>query len=1077
MTSYVPPSLARALAGVTFGGDGVHEGVHWHVDLSPALGLPLHPFLLWPLAGQPPGRPEAIWTDPNGEKLGFPIDLSAGPVVAELLAGDATPPLLWVWVKVEVVGGPALVEVLDRRLSPAGEDRVVAATSGEPYALGAPGITRLRVSGEGQLHGLMALEAESIDIGSPAAVQNVGLPVDDLWWYTHGPASSGDAWRDRVDCSVTGLPPMDPIPAGGGAAPLEPQAELRRVDPQPELRRVDAVRSEPERWLRELLSDSGAGGPKQPAHTAPARAQHLDSRQVWYRPLDALLSAATADPGLARWLGTTDRLRDPEPPPEPGPYLVLAASTWAVPTHRVAFEGIRDAATLGDLLAGTQTPGNVLERVRAELGDDWNSIEETVGTLRRALPDLGWETRTLLLVAAAEGERVVDLPPAPDAQALADGAWLPPELDADGRLLPRDAWRQEISLVRASPNGPVALLRERPDGPVSAHRQVEVQGVPRCRSVAMLAGYPTGAATPPNLAGAGLGGPGARPAGIERDFLGHVLPGVLTPRDPVVVDGAIPAHPDGASWSVSEGDWMGRWGKATPVPAKLPPRPRPATPTVSGLLVRGETPHGEGAASAGVLRITVGLPAVSAPGGLPLAAVRLSTDAGASWLELPTPAGNAGGNATPTVRHDLPAPLTTPARGIDVEITAVAVAEDGSISEPPTSCVIEVRDARPAPVPNTARRLVVAGRRDPEGLSEVVLRWTASHGASGYRVYLGVQDRLLRAIDLGEELTRELLSGPRAALADAVCERESSLRDRALFSLLTHEPLPVPDGGQMRYPTTLPAGLTGVAFLRVVPLTLAGVEASFAACGLTPVVVPLDEAPPAPALAANVEPGGSVRLTIDARGIDPAIVAQLGGGTPEVRLLRPHPSLPDDPAYWPEAAVADLSLRSVGLARWTAEGVVGPEAGFPAWTPLSWAAQVAYPPEPTLPAGAASEPADLRAEWPGPDETPSPWGPVSVPAHAMVTAALPAPTVEFDAAPAGTVQLRVGGLPTAPLDAPAPVRVRIFVAGGDGLAPHGTPIDVLGRETVVPGLPPADLYAVQAIDPLGMPGEPVLIEP
>ncbi len=63
-------------------------------------------------------------------------------------------------------------------------------------------------------------------------------------------------------------------------------------------------------------------------------------------------------------------------------------------------------------------------------------------------------------------------------------------------------------------------------------------------------------------------------------------------------------------------------------------------------------------------------------------------------------------------------------------------------------------------------------------------------------------------------------------------------------------------------------------------------------------------------------------------------------GAPQVRLLRRHPSLPDDPTYWPEVAVNDLSLIGGGTtARWTAEVVVGPQSGFPAWTPLSWVAR------------------------------------------------------------------------------------------------------------------------------------------
>lgn len=158
--------------------------------------------------------------------------------------------------------------------------------------------------------------------------------------------------------------------------------------------------------------------------------------------------------------------------------------------------------------------------------------------------------------------------------------------------------------------------------------------------------------------------------------------------------------------------------------------------------------------------------------------------------------------------------------------------------------------------------------------------------------------------------------------------------------------------------------------------------------------------------------------------------------------------------------------------------MVGPETGFPAWTPLSWVAQVAYPAEPTLPAVAASESADLHAEWPGPDRTPSPWGPVSVPAHAMVSVKLPTPTVGFYPTLDGTVEIWISGLPAAPMNAPARVRIRVFVFVGDsGFVPHGAPIDVVQPETVVSELPPAVLYAVQAIDPLGRPGDPVLADP
>jgi hypothetical protein len=155
---------------------------------------------------------------------------------------------------------------------------------------------------------------------------------------------------------------------------------------------------------------------------------------------------------------------------------------------------------------------------------------------------------------------------------------------------------------------------------------------------------------------------------------------------------------------------------------------------------------------------------------------------------------------------------------------------------------------------------------NPTGKAELALMWNAPSPLARYRVYLGDERRLANAL----QLTPADLGSTRAARA-----KTGALADKGLFTLLTEQPL-LPDAdGVVRFQYQLPGGLSGVQFMRIVPVTGAGVEAPFATCGLVPVAVPFSEHPNAPTVRV-IPVAGGVQVEVLAYGFTLETLAQYG---------------------------------------------------------------------------------------------------------------------------------------------------------------------------------------------------------
>src|SRR6202022_2675872 len=182
-------------------------------------------------------------------------------------------------------------------------------------------------------------------------------------------------------------------------------------------------------------------------------------------------------------------------------------------------------------------------------------------------------------------------------------------------------------------------------------------------------------------------------------------------------------------------------------------------------------------------------------------------------------------------------------------------------------------DPRPVTPNPTAPTILWTGRLDPTGQAELSLMWNASSPLVSYRVYLGDERRLVDAL----HLAAANLGSTRAARAKAIYDqaKTGALADKGLFTLLTEQPQHPGADGVVRFQYQLPGGLSGIQFVRIVPVTEAGVEAPFATCGLAPVDVPCSERPNAPTLRVTPVAGG-VQVEVLAYGFTPETLSQYG---------------------------------------------------------------------------------------------------------------------------------------------------------------------------------------------------------
>lgn len=1034
-------------------------GCHWSLALDPAVGPPVAPVVVW-ADGVVSGDQSVpiVVRRGAGRLVRLPADLAPGETLVIEPQGEARRPVCWVEVEAE---GGLRVAVEHARRAPDGSPIEIVARSSPPYRLAHSGIRRVVVRAVGpspvtvQTVRAWRAAGEAGDWTLEAA-QAFGLPEEilgDLHRYAPMPGGWHDGLAHEPAARVKPAMPTngavrapfeDPTGWGSGDVPVldtDLDAELARI--------AALLNTGPRQWVSRAYGPASAD--------LSGHLQHA-ARSSWTTasgdPAHLLARAATADPGLSRWLGWTGELGyrnlvpfDPADHPDPDHELWRLLWVAAVPVAPAGsgFVG-DDQAWLAQAYAGW-------------LGDRWTSMEEAVTVGGR---------RVVVLLAACPGVRwdPPDVPAPPTVQVDVAGRWLPdatPPPDADPA---GDRWWQELTLSGAAPRGPVSLVRRTPE-PVTTHAELPSSGAP-VRRVAKLAGY------------SDLGGRARC----------------------LMVDSSIPGHVESIEWAVRVGDWAGRWSELAMVQAQRPDPTPPAPPS----LTAGYDPH------SGTVGYRLVPPAPGPAGSRPIVTLRLRSRL--------LPGGSEDLPVTPVQQRDqialvtaAPVALPGPGQWADVPASAVSIDDRGVVSAEATT-MVRVIDPRPPAAPTVSPVLLATGRRAGAQTCELELGWPRASGAAGYRV-LEASEAILRARHgLGPA------RGPRAQRAVELLDLDRSTRDD--YATAVGCTIVMPDaaagvGASVVARIRRPAGQTGVTLFRVIPVSDApktlggngsGVAAPFAECAPFPVVVPLDEVPPAPRLEVGTprlvdSPGlgrhAWVPLRVVVTGLDPSVLSLLDAGPPQARILRvtpgqddpwfwpevstlPGPPLDREPASWPEPTTTLLDLAAAGESdlaagvprgAWTATTQVRLEV----WSSTRLAATVRYPGERMrLPNRVPDDSAEITALPPvalGREGLCSPWGQAGPAATVVVDGGpLPAPGLTLDPASLGApwTTLTLFGLAVAPDSAPRRVQVEIYGSLDWVHFELLETVEILNHFMTV-NLPP-DVVRVAAVcvDPLGRRG-------
>ncbi len=357
------PAPPRALGVHAMLSDGsspwLPPGVPLRVVTSPAIGFPLGPLAvhLTPMGEIPdievPVTPLGAVQPIGG---GWRIDGDAW-LLLDLPADRPLP--IQVTLIAEGDGDPLTMSVVRR----VGDRGVGIATRSEPpYRLAAPRVTVVRVSGHGVVDDevrvgfAMAPELEAsqgVALGLPA-----GMLGDD-------PASPRYLGQDP-DGSQAWQRVQEAAP--GAVAPHE-RWDAPAIAPSPD-DEVERVRALTHGWLEATLADLLALPVEQRPdlqRPQPHLGLGAGARPVTaaVSPLDALLTAAAVDPGLARWLGLAWLAPDPQPDGRNDLVLVTVAGRWGMPRSRLA-----------DMMAMLGDPGTVAAHLQAVGCDDQLSLTD-----------------------------------------------------------------------------------------------------------------------------------------------------------------------------------------------------------------------------------------------------------------------------------------------------------------------------------------------------------------------------------------------------------------------------------------------------------------------------------------------------------------------------------------------------------------------------------------------------------------------------------------------------------------------------------------------------------------------------
>lgn len=990
MASIVPPSLLN-LAGLAALPTEPHvqTGNHLRIAHHPVFGLPVAPFILQRAAGRATAllqpRRDAIFRNKAGQVLSLPITLQKGDEIRASIPQGLG--VTCIWSGITTAEPPRRIPVRDvnvlnptrsidaPRIDPkvfvdfiAGRDTLaVRATSlrlraygasagpapallGErraaPYAVAAPGIAELVITGTGTIQDLAWIAAQDLERQEWETIAVLNLPHVEGHRYL----SVSDA-RTRAEAALRAQAPRRrPLQETSGATPAASAAGFSDAE---ESDRVHALASALDGDLDALID--GATPPLQSVEDLPltgASGQPLaqdpgDVSSISISHLARVLQGSL-DPGVAAWLGYKGFDAD-------------FAGNTGISLYRVVGY-FRNPTALG--ASAEQLTGVPLGAIpQSERSLSEGAVFKLVSTL--AAP-----------VLLAENRRIQGaLDPAGDYLTMAAVALV-------DRRSPTDAPRPPVML----PPEHIAWLPETPPG---ARREVDcpLSGVLTGALLAAERQQPPGSFASLNRRTASGAWHLPLTLGIDSTESGALLDD-LGGRQGFVSDRS--AGADAASYHIAQSDRFGRWSDFAQGDAAPGPRPKPPRPVLQGNY-RQPAPADAGTLG-GTLALRVPLPEADAlaPGSYPLSYLRFSfrhhpegdpgtvatmpdlTAAASTAISIDTPpAGEAPRRAVPL---NAPGPVLARCEQRRMIVTAVWVDSAGQESVPSEPLRLLMTDPRPPAQLSIPDVLLYAARPDATGLSWIERAWPAAAGAPGYAVYYTDEVRLISWLnDAGRTGEAQTIAATkdRAARAGKLRAIQGDFPD-ALFERLNGA-VTSPAPGQMRFRHAVSGSSRVLNGYRIaVEAPASGARPDLSALDLVFYGVPNADPPPRPVI--------DLRMGTPATG-EPALVAEVTvtvrPGVTQAQTARLYRTRggPADPLYAPVVAslplpAPDATGRQIVTFRDIGSALIAPAARLAAYARYQWFADVQGPPEsgssvpglwsqPSDPKGMATVPPDV----------------------------------------------------------------------------------------------------------------------
>lgn len=805
------------------------------------------------------------------------------------------------------------------------ESALVGERGEAPYAIAAPGIAEVRITGEGTITDFAWIAAQDIWDQYWQSIDVLNLPHAGGTRYVA--LSDARMWADKR--MRRQAPRRTPLQEAASILPPSAAASFAVGD---EAARVHALADPLGADLDVLVN--GATPPLKAAEQLPltdaaGNALARDPGDVSAIVINRLARVlqGTLDPGVAAWLGykgLDERYED-----DGNLNIYRVAGLFCEP---------QDIGAMADDLLYLPLDGVPAQYRR--LGRDaayrhFSSLAApalAVAGLRTA-NSLGSGQRYLLLFAYAAIDRQAPPAPPPPPTLLTPSheSWL-----FDASPSRRRVVRCPVAGMLAG--GTLAVQREQPSGRLATLNRP----LPNSRWHRLL------------LPGVVAGEDGERLT-------------ELTPHEGVITDRE--AGPDAARYHMAQQDRFGRWSIYATSDAAAGPRPRPPRPVVQGHYAQPSA--ADAASTGGVITLMTALPEPEAlaPGAMPLSHLRFSFrhhEAGADpdhAVNLP----DAIAHASSAVAIDAPPPGTAPRRAVPLEITgpvlqrlearrmivtAVWVDIEGresEQSEPLRLLMVDPRAPEQMPIPDV---LLYSSRPDATGLAWVERRWSVPTTAPTYAAYYSDEIRLLawlRDSGRGAEAEEIATIADRAQRAGRLRDIQNDFPDHLFERLQGAVVAESPTTRRLRHAVSGASRVLN-AYKIAAEAPRSGARPQLSGLDTVFYGVPNSDPPPSPRV--------HVRM-VEPKGDEPALVAEVSvtfeaGVTPvrRVRIFRTRGGAAD-PLYAPVVTVLDvdadedagdggartITYRDTGIAQ------IRPAATLAPYARYQWFADVQGPPE------------------------------------------------------------------------------------------------------------------------------------